>query len=156
MNYPLARAKSFWGPTIEHRSDRKVGMLQGSYLQMFHWSRTRSKSILRCIWCSDKSDKFHDWVSWDDQPLCSCAARRWGYTDVWLQTDASNLSAQRLYKVCGYQEEKRDPSFYGPFRKVLLRKSLQPIQGHCFVDSEHEPEIGNSKSSRGTYKWNVS
>lgn len=82
------------------------------------------------------------------------AAQRWGHEDLWLHTEVQNEAALALYLSAGYTQQKTDPAFFGPFRRVLLRKSLPPRRlTSCQKQPDSKLDSGESKD--GTYVWNV-
>ena len=83
------------------------------------------------------------------------AARRWGHEDLWLHTEVSNGVAQQLYSSLGYREVKRDPRFFGPFRRILLRKTLPSRRGGGSRGAHLADLHSGGRTRNGVYVWDV-
>ena len=81
----------------------------------------------------------------------SAAVLRWGFKDIWLHTEVSNVAAVELYQSEGFKEFKRDPPFFGPFRRILFCKQLKSSAG---IQQKVESTVSGS-SRNSTYVWDV-
>lgn len=91
---------------------------------------------------------------------CERVAKRWRYDSVWLHTETSNASAQKLYMRAGYERKRVDPWFYGRMRQVLLSKQLPQHRTEDWRDSIAQSVQqclveGGQRSRSSTYVWKV-
>ena len=79
----------------------------------------------------------------------------WGHEDLWLHTEVSNGVAQQLYSSLGYREVKRDPRFFGPFRRILLRKTLPSRRSGGSQGAQPADLQAGGRTRNGVYVWDV-
>ncbi|KAK9835618.1 hypothetical protein WJX74_004302 [Apatococcus lobatus] len=85
---------------------------------------------------------------------CESLGKRWQQDTLWLHVDCSNPAAQSLYARALYDTIGQDPFWFGPFRRLLLRKMLLQPPSKISGKTSAARSIGGSKRlSDGVFVW---